>query len=171
VNGAPPRIVVVNDASCLIDLRKAGLLHLVVQLPYRLIIPLPVRASELLQFSVAEWAILDAGVDVHDLPPEQVAEAMRLRQSHAGLSANDCFCLVTTRHHEPAILLTGDRQLRTVATADGRRVHGVLWVIDELQRCALCDDALLLEALGIWQADLTVRLPAAEVVERIRRLG
>jgi predicted nucleic acid-binding protein len=147
VSEVAARIVIVNDASCLIDLCKAGLLHLVVQLPYRLIIPLPVRESELLRLSAEDWAMLDAGVVVYDLPPEQVAEAMQLRQSHAGLSANDCFCLVAARHHEPAILLTGDRQLRTVAAFDGRRVHGVLWVIDELHRCALCNKQPLLEAL------------------------
>ena len=35
--------VVVNDASSLIDLRKGQLLPFVVQLPYRLVIPYPVR--------------------------------------------------------------------------------------------------------------------------------
>ena len=60
--------VIVNDASCLIDLRKGGLLGVVCDLPYRFVIPLPVRASEVLDLSEAEWQALDeAGVITHDL--------------------------------------------------------------------------------------------------------
>ena len=33
--------VVVNDASCLIDLKKGELLHVLLRLPYRFIVPLP----------------------------------------------------------------------------------------------------------------------------------
>lgn len=164
-NEAP--IVVVNDASCLIDLRKARLLHLLVRLPYQLVIPLPVRASELIRFTAQEWAVLDAGIAIFDLPPERVAEAFSVKATFPKLSANDCFCLVTTRCHEGAILLTGDGLLRGVAADDGRRVHGVLWVIDELKRLAMCGDDILAMALEIWRDDPTVRLPAAELARRL----
>jgi len=160
--------VVVNDASCLIDLRKAKLLHLLVQLPCRLVIPLPVRESELLRFTPQEWAILDAGIEVFDLPPELVTEAVAVKAEFPGLSPNDCFCLVTTRLYENAILLTGDGQLRSVASNDGRRVHGVLWVVDELRRLALCNDAVIIEALEGWRDDPAVRLPPSEITRRLR---
>ena len=62
--------VIVTDASCLIDLRKGGLLGVLGNLPYRLIVPLPIRASELLDFSDQEWRPLDAqGMITHDLTP------------------------------------------------------------------------------------------------------
>lgn len=165
-NEAP--IVVVNDASCLIDLRKARLLHLLVRMPYRLVIPLPVRESELIRFTAQEWAVLDAGMAIFDLPPEKVAEAFALKVRFPKLSVNDCFCLVTTRCHDGAILLTGDGQLRGVAADDGRRVHGVLWVIDELKRLALCGDDILVTALELWRDDPAVRLPAPELARRLR---
>ncbi|MCE6957972.1 type II toxin-antitoxin system VapC family toxin [Cereibacter sphaeroides] len=164
-------IVVVNDASCLIDLRKARLLHLLIRLPYRLVIPLPVRASELIRFTEQEWAVLDAGVTVFDLPPERVSEAFAIKASFPKLSSNDCFCLVTTRCHDGAILLTGDQLLRSVASDDGRRVHGVLWVIDELKRLMLCDDDILVTALELWRDDPTVRLPSQEIARRLRQMG
>lgn len=167
-NEAP--IVVVNDASCLIDLRKARLLHLVVRLPYRLVIPLPVRSSELIRFTAQEWAVLDANSVIFDLPAERVAEAFAVRATFPQLSANDCFCLVTTRCHDGAILLTGDRLLRDVAANDGRRVHGVLWVVDELKRLALCSDETLTTALELWRDDPTVRLPEPELARRLRLL-
>ena len=100
--------VIVNDASCLIDLRKGGLLGVVCDLPYRFVIPLPVRASEVLDLSEAEWQALDeAGMITHDLTPEEVGQALVVKGRHPGLSANDCFCLVTARVY-PGVLLTGD---------------------------------------------------------------
>lgn len=66
--------VVVNDASCLIDLRKGQLLHVLLQLPYRFIVPLPIREEELLDFTPQEWRMLeDGGLTTYDLPGEEVA--------------------------------------------------------------------------------------------------
>ena len=56
-------------------------------------------------------------------------------------------------------LLTGDRYLRTVAAALGVRVHGVLWIVDELEAAGACDDAFLIGALDIWKTDRSVFLP------------
>jgi hypothetical protein len=57
--------------------------------------------------------------------------------------------------------------LRRVATEDGRQVHGVLWVIDELRRLALCSDEVLIAALVSWQSDPAVFLPNAEIDIRL----
>lgn len=168
---SPAPVVVVNDASCLIDLRKGRLLHLLVRLPYRLVIPLPVRVSEILDFTPQEWAILDGGgMETFDLPSERVAEAFGVKGAHPKLSANDCFCLVTARCHAEAILLTGDGTLRRVASEGGQRVHGVLWIIDELRRLALCADETLVVALEAWRLDRAVFLPLPEVERRLRLL-
>ena len=163
--------VIVNDASCLIDLRKGGLLQVVCDLPYRLVIPLPVRASEVLDLSEAEWQALDdAGLITHDLTPEEVGQAFTLKGRHAGLSANDCFCLVTARVY-PGILLTGDALLRKAAAANGLQVHGVLWVVDELEAAAVCSRSFLSRALKAWQSDDRVFLPQHEVSARLKFLA
>ena len=162
--------VIVNDASCLIDLRKGGLLEALCQLPYRLVIPLPVRASEVLHFSGQEWQYLDShGMSTHDLTPAEVAQALALKEDHCGLSANDCVCLVTALANR-GILLTGDAQLRKVATQRGLRVHGVLWVIDELAAADACPASQLIDALKRWQSDNTVFLPRQEIATRLRSL-
>lgn len=163
--------VVVNDASCLIDLRKGQLLHVVLRLPYRFIVPLPIRAEELLDFTPQEWRMLeDGGLGTYDLPGEEVAQVLALRRQHSGLSANDCFALVTTTRHENGILLTGDALLRKVATARAVQVHGVLWIIDELHAAEVCEIQLLISALEIWHRDDAVFLPTAEIQKRLRRL-
>lgn len=163
--------VVVNDASCLIDLRKGRLLHVLLELPYRFVLPLPVRESELLDFTEQEWQLLDdAGIETFDLPPTDVEKVFQLKRRHSRLSANDCFCLVTTQCYQHGILLTGDALLRRVAGESAVRVHGVLWIIDELKAANVCEDTLLVGALETWRADQSVFLPLAEIDKRLRSL-
>lgn len=161
--------VVVNDASCLIDLRKGSLLHVLCRLPYRFVVPLPIRVSELLDFTDQEWAILDdGGMETYDLPSEKVGDAFTLKRKHGRLSANDCFCLVATQCHEDGILLTGDRLLRSVAETAGVQVHGVLWVVDQLKTGDLCENSLLISALETWKADKSVFIPD-KLIDRLLR--
>ena len=161
--------VVVNDASCLIDLRKGGLLGVLCSLPYRFIVPFPIRTSELLDFTERDWELLDeTGMDTYDLTPEEVGEAFALKRRHPPLSANDCFCLVTARVHA-GILLTGDSYLRRVAKGRDLPVHGVLWIVDRLSELAQCDNTLLINALSTWREDATVFLPREELLKRINR--
>ena len=163
--------VIVSDASCLIDLRKGGLLDVLCNLPYRFVVPLPVRESEVLDFSNKQWRKLDdAGMITHDLAPDEVAQALELKKRHPALSANDCFCFVTALVHH-GILLTGDAQLRRVATDNGRRVHGVLWIVDELDATEGCPGSLLTQALKAWQVDDTVFLPQQEISKRLKYLA
>lgn len=163
--------VVVNDASCLIDLKKAALLHVLLRLPYQFVVPLPIREDELLDFTEQDWRMLeDGGLTTYDLPGEEVARVVALKREHSRLSANDCFALVTTTCQENGILLTGDNLLRKVATARAVRAHGVLWIIDELHATEACEVELLVSALQIWRADDAVFLPAAEIDKRLRRL-
>ena len=163
--------VVVNDASCLIDLRKGRLLHVLLRLPYQFIVPLPIREEELLDFTHEEWRVLeDGGLTTYDLSGEEVALVMALKREHRGLSANDCFALVTAAKQENGILLTGDNQLRKVASSKEVRVHGVLWIIDELLAAGACETELLISALEVWRDDRAVFLPTTEIEKRLRNL-
>ena len=162
--------VVVNDASCLIDLRKGQLLHVLLRLPYQFIVPLPIREEELLDFTPEEWRMLEGGgLATYDLPGEEVALAMALKRECRGLSANDCFALVTAAIQKNGILLTGDNQLRKIASSKEVRVHGVLWIIDELLAAGACELELLVSALEIWMNDRAVFLPDSEIEKRLRK--
>lgn len=163
--------IVVNDASCLIDLRRGQLLHVLLRLPYRFIVPLPIRMEELLDFTPQEWRILeDGGLTTYNLSGEEVAQVFAIKREHSGLSANDCFALVTATCQENGILLTGDANLRKVAVARNVRVHGVLWIIDELRAAGACEADLLISALELWRDDRAVFLPLTEIENRLRHL-
>ncbi len=161
--------VIVNDASCLIDLRKGGLLNVLCELPYKFVVPLPVRA-EVQDLSKHQWQILcDAGMIIYDLNPDEVGQASQIKKRHLGLSINDCFCIVSARSHS-GILLTGDALLRKVANQNCLCVHGVLWVIDQLNVTGVCEKSRLVQALNIWQRDETVFLPQDEISARLKSL-
>lgn len=164
--------VIVNDASCLIDLRKARLLHAMMSLPFHFVVPYPIRHDEVLDFTPQEWQMLDeSGVETYDLPPDAVSEAISLKQHNARLSTNDCFCLVSCKRHGKAVLLTGDARLRSVAEADSIEVHGVLWIIDQLSERDLSAPNVLIAALETWRDDPAVFLPLSEIANRLRRLN
>lgn len=163
--------IVINDASCLIDLHKGGILRIMLLLPYQFQVALPVRANELLTIPPEDWTFLAAGgLTTVDLPGEAVAEVEVLRTNHAALSAEDCFSLVLSRRTRGSLLLTGDGALRRIAQGYRVPVYGVLWIIDELTRLDLADTVTLRACLELWRDDPLVWLPTSEVAARIRRL-
>ena len=165
------KCVTVNDASCLIDIRKGGVLDVLLDLPYRFVVPLPIRESEILDFSVSDWQHLDnAGLITYDLTSDEFEQALALRALHPLLSANDCICHVTARIHS-GILLTGDNLLRKVADANNLQVHGVLWIIDQLDEHHLCSRSKLVRTLRVWVDDAAVFLPRSELCQRITKFN
>jgi hypothetical protein len=163
--------VIVSDTSCLIDLRKGGLLTTTLTLPFQFVVPLPLVAAELHDFTPADWKDLQArGLRVIDLDAAQVQEAFALKARFPGLSAYDCFSLQLTRSALHAILLTGDQQLRKRARSLGVDVHGILWLCDHVERAQLLPFADLANALDRLLSDPLVFLPRDEVAVRVSRL-
>lgn len=114
------RRIVINDASCLIDLHKVNLVEVMLQLPYDFVVALPVAHNELLDFTKKDWRRLaSAGLVQVDLDPGQVGRAIALRSQNAKLTAEDCFSLVLAEDIVDSILLTGDAELRNIAVGKG----------------------------------------------------
>lgn len=165
------RRVVINDASCLIDLHKVGLVETMLQLPYSFVVALPVAHNEVLDFGAWDWRrFSQAGLVQIDLDPGQVGRALAHRSQNAKLTAEDCFSLVLAEDDLESILLTGDAVLRSAAIGKGCEVHGVLWVTDEIYRCGVLGDDRIAECLRAWLDDELVRLPAAQINIRLRAL-
>lgn len=163
--------IIVNDTCCLIDLRKVGLLMKVLDLPYRVAIVFPLRASELLDISEREWAILEAsGLEVINSDGRLVQEAQQTMRLRRGTSFNDCLSLVQTRDLGPnSVLLTNDRKLRELATLCQVETHGTLWLIDELLRHSILSARECTAVLEAWHADPLVFLPQEAIQQRLYR--
>lgn len=166
------RRVVINDASCLIDLHKVGLVEVMLQLPYHFVVALPVAHNEVLDFTAADWQRFSgSGLVQVDLDPGQVGRAIAHRSQYAKLTAEDCFSLVLAQDHKNSILLTGDAELRNVATGKGCEVHGVVWVTDEIHSRSLLASSKLIECLEAWLNDPLVRLPTGHLNSRLKLLA
>jgi predicted nucleic acid-binding protein len=163
--------LVVSDSSCLIDLRKGGLLSTTLLLPFQFVVALPLIAAELHGFTEGDWKDLKArGLNIVDLGAQEVKRAFELKSAHASLSPYDCFSLALAESNPGSILLTGDRQLRHRALSLNVEVHGVLWVADQIERAGKLPMSDLLDALERWAADPLVFLPKAQLVTAIERL-
>ena len=165
-----PVRIVVSDSSCLIDLRKVSLLETLLKLPYEFLIPNTLFEEELLKFTAAQKeALVRGGLRVVDLPGERVLRAQAIVRRFPQLSVHDAFAFALAESHRDCILLSGDDALRTLATKHEIEVHGVLWVIDEVHRCLLAGAGTLANALKLFSADPTVRLPRRELAAYIKR--
>ena len=161
---------VISDTSCLIDLRKGGLLTRLLALPYRFAIPLPLFEDELLDMSACEKALpVENRLEVLELSGEQVERSGNIQRRNRALTINDCFAFVAAADISGAILLTADGPLRQFASRQDVNVHGVLWAIDKNHESSLLPPQALYRALLIFEDDPTVWLPAGEHSRRLRR--
>ena len=155
--------IVISDTSCLIDLRKGGLLAGLLALTCRFAVPLPLFEDELLDMSAREKTlVVESGLEVWDLSGEQVERAGDIQRRNSALTINDCFAFVAAADAQDSILLTGDGPLRQFASKQAIEVHGVLWAIDEIHDSSILPPQALYSALVIFEDDPTVWLPTAE---------
>jgi len=162
--------IVISDTSCLIDLRKGGLLSGLLALPYRFAIPLPLFEDELLDMSARDKGLLvRAGLEIWDPNGDQVERSGAIQKRNRALTINDCFAFVAAADVPRSILLTGDGSLRRFAEAQAIEVHGVLWAIDEMHAAAILPPQVLYRALVIFDDDPAVWLPEAEHSRRLQK--
>ena len=125
--------LVVNDASLLFDLLDIGLIDDFCQLPYQK----SLTDAVLDEFDEETFRgykqVFEKGLlTVYYLTADQVNKVKELKKVHsATLSFPDCSCLFLAKELS-AILLTGDKALRKTARAGKIKVHGTLWVLDQL---------------------------------------
>jgi predicted nucleic acid-binding protein len=86
--------------------------------------------------------------------------------SPQGLSFQDALCLYHAKQ-AGRLLLSNDKLLRNTATNLQVKVHGTLWVVQELERHKICQAALLCSWLEQWTTSLHAFLPRREL-EQIR---
>ncbi len=162
--------IIISDASCLIDLRKAALLAVFIRLPFEILIPNTLFDDELLSFTDNEKnGLLDGGLKVVDLPGSQVSRARDVIRAQPRLSIHDGFAFALAEVNRGCILLTGDSSLRALAEASQIEVHGVLWVFDQIFANELATAETLHAALSQLAADPAVRLPKRDVAAYIKR--
>ena len=144
----------------IIDLDRGGLLDQLFGLPYEFCVPDLLYKKELAGDLGERLRAL--GLNVVELTSDELTRATALRRQIKVLSTPDTFAfsLAETRRWT---LLTGDGALRDLCVERGVEMHGVLWVIAELDRIGATDAMVLHAALTTIHAHPRCRLPGGDV--------
>jgi hypothetical protein len=158
--------VLVSDTSVIIDLERGSLLQDVFRLPFEFAVPDLLFRRELQGPLGAQLTAL--GLRVEELTPDEVTRATSVRRANLALSVPDAFAfsLATVRGWT---LLTGDGGLRQLAVSTGLSVHGVLWLLDQLEIGRHVPSNRLHAGLTAISAHPRCRLPTADVKRRLSR--
>lgn len=154
----------VIDTNILIDLSRGNLLTWLFALPFQFFAPDGVLDE--LQEPDRE-RLHQMGLQRIGLSMEQLWEAAILGNQYQGLSLGDRTALVAARVTQ-AVLLTGDAGLRRLAQQQGITVHGVLWILDQLESAGLLSGPALAASLRQMLAG-GARLPPEECTIRLKR--
>jgi len=152
--------VLVSDTSVIIDLERGSLLQALFRLPFEFAVPDLLFHREL-KGPLGEQLIA-LGLRVEELTPDEVRRATSTRRANLALSVPDAFAfsLATVRGWT---LLTGDGGLRQLAASTGLSVHGVLWILDQLETGRHVPNDRLHACLTAISTHPRCRLPTADV--------
>ncbi len=160
--------VLVSDTSVLIDLERGGLLATSFALNFGFAVPDLLFLQELAEHGGA--VLIELGLRVEALDSEGVSLALTYHRANRALSLPDCFALALAKC-KSWILLSGDRQLRQLATRENVPCHGVLWVIDRITEQGVLSDTEIITSLQSISAHPQCRLPRQEIQKRLNRLS
>ncbi len=152
------------DASVLIDLSKGRILPLLFDLP------LQPHAPDLVLDEMIEPdrnSLLSLGLGRAEMTPDQLIEVAQIQAADGRLSVGDCAALITARELGMT-LLTGDQRLRQRAEESSVPVHGVLWLLDQIEEAGLLSGSELGAALHRILLE-GARLPVSECEARFNR--
>ena len=136
-----PRLVV--DTSVCVDLSNGGLLETALNLPYALLLP-DILRKELKDPNGDD--LVDLGYQEVHFGIEAVIHAEELSLKYSKASAEDIFALTYAKLND-CVLLTNDDELRKAALHESVKVHGILWLLDELVAAGFLPGPVAADAL------------------------
>jgi len=163
-------IVAIKDANVVIDLVEAGLFRAWFSLGIRTVTT-DIVVEELKKG--AQWLHVQPMIEegllgVESFSMEDMALSINLGKTH-GVSVADASVLHLSQKLG-AVLLTGDRRLRSSSESLGLRVHGVLWIMDTLLERKMIERSQAIAGLHLLLA-AGARLPKKEVDVRLVSWG
>ena len=162
-------IVVVSDANIIIDLLQIDLFAAFLKLDWEKHVP-PDVADEVQEDNSYQLidAINEGRLARAQFNPSHLLEIQKLKAQYPPLSVADCSCIYMAENL-PAILLTGERRLRSIATDAHRlEVHGTLWVMEILIEKRIVTHRLAHAKLSHLMK-INNRLPQKECTRLLRR--
>ena len=156
-------LVLITDTNIWIDLDHGRLLEHIFHLPYQ------ICAADFARVEIrsVDVAVLERqGLIFQELDKELVAELFQLRQRKTTIAIADLAAFLLARV-QGAVLVTGDRNLVRLAADEGIKVHGLLWLMDEMVQLEILLPRHAVDSLAEI-LNHGARLPAEECSQRIR---
>jgi len=162
-----PETLVISDANVLIDMECGDLLEPMFRLEFRIAVPDVLYEDELRE---NHPGMLGLGLRRMELTAESVQYVVALSGDprSKGVGRYDLFALALARQ-EDCPLLTGDNRMRGLAKAEGREVHGTLWLVQQMVSEGRIRPVTARRAYDAMRA-AERRLPWAEVEKQLREL-
>ncbi|MFW6131600.1 MAG: hypothetical protein ACOC5F_03275 [Candidatus Aminicenantaceae bacterium] len=125
-------IVVVNDASILFDILETDISDEFFCLPFKMytsdLVSSEIKGEFLKLF---QNYVRNKMINIYNFSSEEWNEVVDLSHHYPTVSQSDCSCLWLCQHLS-AMLLTGDKKLKNVASGKHIRVHGTIWIFEQL---------------------------------------
>jgi len=164
------RLICATDTNIWIQLYHGEITEQVFILPFKFIsTDLVINEIEYPDGAELVAELKSKGLDERELTGNQVAELASLTTKHKkkGTSPVDLSALVLAKA-TGVLLMTGDGGLRKAALEEKVRVHGMLWLLDEMVERKVLRPQDAVRALE-KMLNKGARLPARECAECIRR--
>ena len=160
-------MIIVSDTSVLIDLKRGDLLETIFALPpHQFAVPDVLFDREM----QGEWGehLRGIGLRVMEVSSSGVVNAQRYQQKRTSLSVSDSFALALAKEGQ-FLLLTGDGLLRELAGEESVECHGLLWLLDIMERLGISGFQDLHDGLTMIASHPRCRLPRREIKVRLER--
>lgn len=121
-------LLIISDASVVIDIECGELTSTMFSLPWQFAVPDTLFVEELTE---RHGHLSQLGLISKTMSGDLVAEAYALHRKYIKPSVNDMLAL-TLAKHEGCQLLTGDKALREAAKESSVEVHGTIWLVEQM---------------------------------------
>lgn len=158
-------LLLISDANIIIDLEAGEILEKLFQLPYQFAMPDVLYEEEIEDGSPY---LIGMGLQTLVVESEYVEYAMSLGQHYGDEPGfNDRLALALAKQ-ESCPLLTGDRNLRMLASQENAEIRGTLWLLSEVIEFGLLSHEETQQAL-VRMRERGRRLPWEEAERMIQR--
>ncbi|RRH87727.1 hypothetical protein EH240_36045 [Mesorhizobium tamadayense] len=158
--------VLVSHTSVIIDLERGNLLEHIFRLPFEFAVPDLLFHRELK--GPTGDGLVARGLRIEELSSHEVTRATTVQRRNPTLSFADAFAF-SLAEMRGWLLLTGDGGLRRLAVAERLEVHGVLWLLDQMEAGRHLSSVELHVCLSAIASHPRSRLPVPEVRRRLAR--
>lgn len=158
--------ILVSDTSVLIDLERGGLIRQCFGLPFGFAVPDLLYEHELAEYGGPD--LLQCGLKIVELDPDEVTLAQQVRTERPRLSVADAYAY-SLASKRSWTLLSGDGELRDLASRNKVPCKGVLWVADQMFEIGVVEVRSLVRGIETIAAHPRCRLPGSEITIRIER--